>query len=425
MSTTILAIGALVFLAHFLALQFRHTNVPDVLVLVLLGIIVGPVLGWAGPADFGKVGPVIATIALVVILFESGTSLELATLRRTAGTTGLLTLSCFLLSAAVVTVVGHLAFALPWLPALMLGATLGGTASAVVIPMVGSLGVSPRPATVLVMESALTDVLCIIGVFALLQVALGGELQAGQLFGSVLAALVFATVIGLLGGVGWLFVLGRVRGFPNTISSTLAYVFIIYGATEFMGFSGAIAALALGVALTNHQHLGLKRLLPPTLAIEPLNEQDKAFFREAVFLLKTYFFVYLGISISFGELNIALVGALMVALIFLLRLPLTRWVFRSPEYGLRDTALASMMAPKGLAAAVLATLPLQNGIEGGEVIRDLAYMVVVQSITLTAVLVILLPWAPVQRLYASLLGKPLPAAAEPAPAAGTAEGPPG
>lgn len=425
MSTTILAIGALVFLAHFLALQFRHTNVPDVLVLVLLGIIVGPVLGWAEPADFGKVGPVIATIALVVILFESGTSLELATLRRTAGTTGLLTLSCFLLSAAVVTVVGHLAFSLPWLPALMLGATLGGTASAVVIPMVGSLRVSPRPATVLVMESALTDVLCIIGVFALLQVALGGELQAGQLFGSVLAALVFATVIGLLGGVGWLFVLGRVRGFPNTISSTLAYVFIIYGATEFMGFSGAIAALALGVALTNHQQLGLHRVLPPTLAIEPLNEQDKAFFREAVFLLKTYFFVYLGISISFGEWTIALIGALMVALIFLLRLPLTRWVFRSPEYGLRDTALASMMAPKGLAAAVLATLPLQNGIEGGEVIRDLAYMVVVQSITLTAVLVILLPWAPIQRLYASVLGKPLPAAAEPAPAADTAAGPPG
>jgi NhaP-type Na+/H+ or K+/H+ antiporter len=363
------------------------------------------------------VGSVIATIALVVILFESGTSLDLQTLRRTAGTTGLLTLSCFVLSAAIVTLVAHQAFALPWLPALMLGATLGGTASAVVIPMVGSLGVSPKPATVLVMESALTDVLCIIGVFALLQVALGGELQAGQLFGSVLAALVFATVIGLLGGVGWLFVLGRVRGFPNTISSTLAFVFIIYGATEYMGFSGAIAALALGAALSNYQHLGLERVLPPSVAIEPLNEQDRSFFREAVFLLKTYFFVYLGISISFGEMFIGFVGALIVALVFLLRLPLTRWVFRSPEYTLRDTAIASMMAPKGLAAAVLATLPLQNGIEGGEIIRDLAYMVVVQSILFTALLVILLPWPPVQRTYTLLLGKPVlpPAAAEPPP----------
>jgi potassium/hydrogen antiporter len=69
--------------------------------------------------------------------------------------------------------------------------------------------------------------------------------------GSVLSAMVFAAVIGAGGGAGWMLVLGRVRGFPNTISSTLAYVFIVYGATEFLGFSGAIAALSLGITLGN------------------------------------------------------------------------------------------------------------------------------------------------------------------------------
>ena len=411
MSTTILIIGALVFLAHVLALQFRHTNVPDVLVLVALGIVIGPVLGLATPDDFGKLGTVIATIALVVILFESGTSLDLATLGRTAGTTGLLTLSCFVLSAAVVTAVGHLVCGLDVLPALMLGATLGGTASAVVIPMVGSLRVAPKPATVLVMESALTDVLCIVVVFALLQVAAEGQLNPGQVVGSVLAALVFATLIGVVGGAGWLFVLGHVRGFPNTISSTLAFVFIVYGATEFLGFSGAIAALALGVALSNHRQLGLERLVSAGLRIEPLNRQEIDFVREAVFLLKTYFFVYLGISLSFGAADIALAGLLIVALLYAARLLLTRWVLRAPEYSLRDTAIASMMGPKGLAAAVLATLPLQQGIDGGETIRDLAYMVVLQSIALTALLVIALRWTPVQRVYGWLLGKPWPSSA--------------
>lgn len=408
MATTILFIGLAVFLAHFLAVQFRRTNVPDVLVLVLVGILLGPVLGIVQPEDFGKVGSVIATIALVVILFESGTSLDLDTLGRTAGTTGLLTMSCFVLSAAAVVAVAMLAFDLGWIPALLLGATLGGTASAVVIPMVASLKVSPRPATVLVMESALTDVLCIIGVFALLQVATEGNLTAGQVAGSVLAALLFAAVIGVLGGVGWLLVLARVRGFPNTISSTLAYVFIVYGVTEVLGFSGAIAALALGVTLSNHTRLGLDRLVRAGMRIEPLNQQDLNFFGEAVFLLKTYFFVYLGISVRFGDATLAGVALLMVALIFLLRLPLTRIVFRSPEYGLRDTAIVSMMAPKGLAAAVLATLPLQAGIEGGELIRDLAYMVVLVSIALTAVLVIMLPWRPTQGVYSKVLGKPVP-----------------
>jgi Kef-type K+ transport system membrane component KefB len=57
MSTTILIIGALVFLAHFLALQFRHTNVPDVLVLVLLGILIGPVLGIADRRTSARSAP--------------------------------------------------------------------------------------------------------------------------------------------------------------------------------------------------------------------------------------------------------------------------------------------------------------------------------------------------------------------------------
>jgi NhaP-type Na+/H+ or K+/H+ antiporter len=406
MATTIMFIGLAVFLAHFLALQFRHTNVPDVLVLVLLGILIGPVLGVVQPEDFGKIGSVIATIALVVILFESGTSLDLETLRRSAGTTGLLTLSCFVLSAGIVAGIAMAAFELALLPALLLGATLGGTASAVVIPMVATLQVSPKPATVLVMESALTDVLCIIVVFALLQVVTQGNLDAGRVFGSVVSALVFAAVIGIVGGAGWLFVLGHVRGFPNTISSTLAYVFIVYGATEFLGFSGAIAALSLGVTLSNHQRIGLDRLAGAGIKLEPLNQQDLNFYREAVFLLKTYFFIYLGISIRFGEPYLALVAGAMVAAIFAMRLLLVRLVFRSPEYGLRDTAITSILAPKGLAAAVLATLPLQYGVAGGETIRDVSYMVVLISIAVTALLVIVLPWAPVQRLYAVALGKP-------------------
>ncbi|MCK6423892.1 MAG: cation:proton antiporter [Burkholderiaceae bacterium] len=411
MSTTVLTIGVVVFLAHFLALQFRRTHIPDVLVLVLLGIVIGPLTGVVEPQDFGKVGSVLATIALVVILFESGTALDLATLGRTAVSTVQLTLSCFVLSALVVAGIAQGIYGLELLPALMLGATLGGTASAVVIPLVATLRVGPKPGTVLVMESALTDVLCIVGVFALLQAAAQGQLHAGQVFGSVLAALVFAAVIGVLGGIAWLFVLGRVRGFPNTLSSTLAFVFIVYGATEFLGFSGAIAALALGVTLTNHHRLGLDgRIAAAGMRLEPLTAQDLAFFREAVFLLKTYFFVYLGISIRFGDLQIAAVGLAIVVLLFLLRLPLVRWVFRAPEHSLRDAAIASMMAPKGLAAAVLASLPLERGVAGGEVIRDLAYMVVVQSIALTALLVMLLPLAPVQRLYGRLLGKPTEAA---------------
>ena len=310
-------------------------------------------------AYFQQLSAILATIALVVILFESGTSLDLNVLGKSLGTTGLLAIACFILTTLIVAFVGWGALGLETLPAILLGVTLGGTSSAVVIPMVNALKLSEKPSTVLVLESALTDVLCIVGVFALLQIATQGEVAAGKLIGGVLAALVFAAVIGVLGGIGWLLVLGKVRDFPNTISSTLAYVFIVYGATEGLGFSGAIAALALGITLTNFEKFGLHHIPSLDRNIVPLNEVDITFYREAVFLLKTYFFVYLGISIHFGAPQFALAALAMVLLVYVTRLAMTRFVFRDPEYGLRDTAITSMLAPKGLAAAVLAALPEQ------------------------------------------------------------------
>lgn len=397
----------MVFFAHFLSLQFRKTGIPDVLVLMLVGIVIGPVLGIATPEDFGKIGSLIATIALVVILFESGTSLNLNVLHQSLGTTGALSVACFMLTAIIVSLVGRYVLDLALLPALMLGATLGGTSSAVVIPMVEVLRLSEKPATVLVLESALTDVLCIVAVFALLQIYTSGSIEPAKLVGTVMAAMFFAAVIGVLGGIGWLLVLGKVRDFPNTISSTLAYVFIVYGVTEGLGFSGAIAALALGISLTNFEKFGLHRLNIIEQDLVPLNEMDFIFYREAVFLLKTYFFVYLGISIHFGAVQLTLVALAMVLLIYAMRLILTRFIFRDPGYTLRDAAMTSMMAPKGLAAAALAALPLQYGVGGGEIIRDATYMVVLASITLTAMLVMAYPLPIVQKLYSRTLGKPV------------------
>jgi len=405
MSTTIFTIGLMVFFAHFLSLQFRKTNIPDVLVLMLVGILIGPVLGVVTPEDFGKIGSLIATIALVVILFESGTSLNITTLGESLGTTGLLATLCFALTGVIVAIIGFTVMNLELLPAILLGMILGGTSSAVVIPMVNALQLSEKNSTVLVLESALTDVLCIVGVFALLQIYTQGGVEPGRLIGSVLSALIFAAVIGVVGGIGWLLVLGKVRDFPNTISSTLAYVFIVYGATEFLGFSGAIAALALGITLTNFEKFGLHRIPSIDRNIEPLNKMDLDFYREAVFLLKTYFFVYLGISIHFGAAELAIIAVLMVVLVYLMRLGLTRIVFRNESYGLRDAAITSMLAPKGLAAAVLAALPLQYGVAGGELIRDTTYMVVLVSITLTAVLVMLYPVPQIRNFYSRALGK--------------------
>lgn len=405
MSTIILSIGAMVFLSHFLSLLFKKTNIPDVLVLMGVGVLMGPVLGVINAADFGKIGPVIATIALVVILFEGGTSLRLDVMGKALATTGSFSIGCFVLTAAIVYAGGVTVLQLPWLSAAMLAVILAGTSSAVVIPMVNSLRMGEKAGTVMVLESALTDVLCIVGVVALLQIHGEGNVEPGKLIGSVLSSLIFAAMIGVAGGLGWLLILGKVRDFPNTISSTIAYAFIVYGITEFLGFSGAIAAMALGITLTNYGQMGLMRFQSFQQKIEPLTEVDKSFFREAVFLLKTYFFIYLGVSIQFYGWEPVVVAAAMMGLVFASRIIMTRLLLQGEDFSIRDKAIASMLAPKGLAAAVLAAVPLQYGVPGAEVIRDTTYMVVLVSIVLCALLVMAYGLKPVRSLYAMVFGK--------------------
>jgi NhaP-type Na+/H+ or K+/H+ antiporter len=53
----------------------------------------------------------------------------------------------------------------------------------------------------------------------------------------------------------------------------------------------------------------------------------------------------------------------------------------------KHVALTALMVPKGLAAAVLASMPQQYGVPGGEKIQAIAYAVVLLSIALTALLI--------------------------------------
>ena len=62
------------------------------------------------------------------------------------------------------------------------------------------------------------------------------------------------------------------------------------------------------------------------------------------------------------------------------------------------------IVPKGLASAVLASIPLQQGVPAGEFIRDTTYSVVLFTIIFTSLLVLLLHTRGASRLYQALVG---------------------
>ncbi len=379
-STVILVLGATYFAAHFLAFVFEKTKLPDVLILMIVGMVAGPVLGIVTPDDFGRAGDVATTVALAVILFESGTTLSLSSIRSSVSRLVPLAVLTFILSVLIVAGLAMVCFGMPWALALATGAILGGTSSAVVIPLVKSLNLSDRAGTLLILESAITDVLCIVFALALLDGYQDGGLSASVLAVDVLLSLGVAAIIGLAGGFMWLFVLNDVRRFPSTTFTTVAFAFLLYGFAELVGASGAIATLAYGVAIANGPSAVKGRELAHLTPIE------KGFFQEIVFLLKTFFFLYLGISMKISSYWPVIVALLVVAAIYFVRLWITKFTLGKLLEPI-ESVYTSLLIPKGLAAAVLAGIPLQRQLPYGETIQIFAYAVVLLSIFTTAVLV--------------------------------------
>lgn len=392
MELVIIGIGVLIFLAHLFAALFERTRIPDVVPLVLLGLALGPLFGLVAPAAFGKIGAVFTTLALVIILFQGGLGLNFAALRDSVGEGARLTFVNFIASVAVVAPLAHALLALGWTESLMIGSIVGGTSSAVVIPMVGKLKLHDRSRTALILESAFSDVLCIIVTLALLESVRSQELRPGLVLGQIIASFTLASVIGTIGAVFWSNILARVRELENSLFMTPAFVCIVFGLAELLGFSGAIASLAFGIVLGNIDMLaGLKMPGPLLARLKPvqLNATEEALFAEIVFLLKTFFFVFIGLSMRFTLWHSVLAGFLLTAALFIVRVPVVRWSMNA-KTAPADASIASVMTPKGLAAAVLASMPLQAGVADGAAMQDAVYAVILFSIAATTFLTFIL-----------------------------------
>ena len=168
-STLIFFIGVLMILGHILNEVFTRTKIPDLLFLLIIGLVLGPVTGLVTPEMFGILGPIFTTVSLIVILFEGGLNLRIEAIRSTFKECSRLTLLNFCGAIGVTTLVVLLLSGADPLTALMLAIIVGGTSPSVVIPLIHQLGLSERSQTTLSIESALTDVLSIVLLLIALQ----------------------------------------------------------------------------------------------------------------------------------------------------------------------------------------------------------------------------------------------------------------
>jgi cell volume regulation protein A len=379
--TAFLAVGGIIAVGFAAGLIFERTRVPDLLILIFLGLVLGPVsatlfgIPLVPLAVLQYVTPYFTTVALMIILFDGGLNLQFTEIAKFLGVAGLQTGLAFVASVIVTAFVTVAVLGYPWPVGLMLGAILGGTSSAVVIGVVRPLRASPEVKVILTLESVLTDVLCVVTVLALIQLLQGGPgASMVSVFSSLGQSFLVGIGVGLAFGFGWLILLRRLEGKPFSYMLTVAILFVVYASGALAGGSGAMAAFTFGLVLGNHRTIERRFSLKSRSVVD---ERIRQFHGEIVFVVRTFFFVFLGVVFTFeftgtwavstpvplldrlnGTFWLFLAGILVVFLgIVAVRFGVARITARVHHKSPTQRRLLWSVMGRGLAAAVLASLP--------------------------------------------------------------------
>ncbi|MCL6088843.1 MAG: cation:proton antiporter, partial [Candidatus Marsarchaeota archaeon] len=296
-----LVLGLILFSGFAADLIFERTRISPVLLLMALGFALGPMLHVVDSATgsaLAGLAPFIGALALIIMLFDGGMSLPLFQLIRTIPKAIAFTLLSFLLTLAAVSLIVHFVMGWDWLPGLLLGATLGGTSSAIVIALVRKAAIGGEARDLLTLESTLTDALCIIAAIVIIQLLVARvAIEPAAVLGLLASAFSVAIVAGIVAAVVWLFILERLEHKNVSYMLTLAAVVLLYALVEAAKGNGAIAVFAFGLVLGNASRLSnLLRLTE----IYRLDRRIMDFQSEITFFTRTFFFVYLGMILDLG-----------------------------------------------------------------------------------------------------------------------------
>lgn len=368
-------------------LIFQRTSIPDVIWLILAGILLGPVGGLVTKAQLNSIAPYFAAITLVVVLFNGGSSLRLEEVSTAAPQSSLLALVGFVFSALAMALLSKLAALVGWVPpgwswshGLMLGCILGGSSSIIIMPAVEKARLDSKLANLINLESALTDALCVVGTSAFMEVILHGGGSAAAPLLALLRSFGIALGIGAVVGLVWLLFLRFMQGTENAYPLMLSALLVVYVLIDRAGGSAALGILTVALILGNAR--SLSRAIGLAQPVE-LDTGVRDFHRQMVFIVKSFFFVFIGAMLGPPWSLIGL-GVLLGLMLLLVRAPaVTLSVWGSP-FDADQKKLATVALPRGMAAGVLATLPAAAHVPDTEWLPVMVFATVFTTILLFA-----------------------------------------
>jgi len=377
-------LGILFIIAFIGDYLFKKISFPDILVLLALGYVAGPVLNIVDPAWVAPASPIIASLSLVIILFNGGLGLDFSQVRTAAPRA--IALALLGIGASMVAAAAFVYYVLDWdlMNSLLLGAIVSGTSPAVVMPFIGRAKVSPEISSLLHIESALNGALVIVIALVILEVmTVGATEHVAPLIAKAIGMRFFIGLgIGAAAGFAWLGVMTFIEGELYDDILTLAFLFLLYLAVESLQGSGAISALVFGLILGNG--MDFARFLRTKRTIEIHNTMIR-FHSQISFIVKTLFFAYLGLMITFDEPSVIVPSIILSLVLLAVRFIIVPAISIGKRSLLANTGILATMLSRGLSAAVVAEIVASSDIPNARLYPEIVVVVIATTVIISAV----------------------------------------
>ncbi|OJV62437.1 MAG: sodium:proton antiporter [Clostridiales bacterium 38-18] len=378
----------LVILAGLIFTKISNlVKLPDVVLYILAGIILGPqLLNWINIEKFPVENQLILSFGAAYILYDGGREIDLKVLNQVKLSVGLLSTLGVVISTAIVGFAAHYVFDIPLMYALLMGSVVASTDPSVLVPLFKKMNISNKLKQSIISESAFNDAAGAVVTFSILAIILGGEFSP------------LTSIISLVRSIGGGLIIGAVAGYFTHLftdekrklgifkdyATELVLVTVMgsYLIANHFDFSGFTAVFVMGMFCGN------KKMFKFWIPEESF--QSHLRFKEVLtIILRMMIFILLGTHLHFNVLIDNLVPTLIVVavLIFIARpvSVLACILFdKKAEWSRKQIIYLMWVRETGVIPAALAGMLVTSGIAHSDVISAVTFATIMVTLTFQA-----------------------------------------
>ncbi|HLR26493.1 MAG TPA: cation:proton antiporter [Fodinibius sp.] len=357
-----------------------RTKLPAILLLLLAGILVGPVLGLLDPdALMGDILPPFISLSVGIILFEGGLSLRFSELRNIGGTVIKLVSIGVIVTWVISAFAAFYLFEMSTGLAILLGAILVVTGPTVIIPLLRQVRPTSQVSSVLRWEGIVIDPIGAMLTVLVFEVIIAGGLSEGinLALSSIFKTVFFGTLVGLA-GAGIIYMLLKRYLLPDFLQNpvTLMFVLVAFAASNYLQHeSGLWATTVMGITLANQKSARIHHIVE-------FKENLRLLLLSALFILLA---ARVELADLLNNLNWNILSFLLI-LIFIAR-PLGVYLSTiGSQLNIREKLFLCWMAPRGVVAASISSLfafqLVRNGYSDAGQLAPIVLIIIISTVTI-------------------------------------------